>query len=244
MFRRAFKFMLYSSALGLGAVIALATFHETVEGSGVPTTEDRPVGPVTQISLSGDGNLTIIQGNTPSLSVTTDDNLLHLIETESSGNRLAIRSRSGYSLRPKGPINFTLTVPHIEKIDVTGSGRVQCEKLTGESPAIRLTGSGNASFRQVACKTLSVTISGSGAASIGGTAEKFKLRISGSGDIDASELRAASADVQVSGSGTAAVWATSDLKVRVSGSGDVKYKGSPKLDQKLRGSGKIHAIGE
>src|SRR5262245_49332218 len=113
---RAIKLMLFASALGLGGLIAWGVFHETVQGSGKAANEDRQVGPVTEVSLAGVGNLILVQGDTPALSVTADDNILPLLETETAGNTLNIRTKSGFSVRPKTPINYTLTVPKLEKV--------------------------------------------------------------------------------------------------------------------------------
>jgi Putative auto-transporter adhesin, head GIN domain len=243
MIRRAFKFLLFASALGVGALLACTAFTETVDGSGNPATEDRAVGPVTEVALSGIGNLTVVQGDVPGLSVTADDNILPLLETETSGRKLTIRTKTGFSIHPSGPINYTLTVPKLEKVSVSGSGNVMAERLTGDNLTIKLSGSGSASLREVACKELTLTISGSGTTSMSGTADKVTTKISGSGDIDAAGLKVKTAEVQVSGSGTASVWATDELNVRVSGSGDVKYKGTPKIEQKVSGSGKVKSVG-
>jgi len=239
MFRRAFKFVLFASALGIGGLLAAAVFRETVVGSGNPATEDRTVGPVTEVSLSGTGNLTIREGDTPSLSITADDNILPLIETETSGKKLTIHPKSDVTLRPNSPINYTLTVPRLEKLSISGTGNATGERLTGENLTLKLSGAGNATLREVTCKTLTLSLSGAGNATLTGTAEKVTAKISGAGDIDAGAFKASAVDVQVSGAGNASVWATEELKVRVSGAGDVKYRGSPKIDQKVSGAGSV-----
>lgn len=241
MFRRAFKLALFAGALVTGGLIASAIFKETVTGSGKAATEDRQVGPVTDVTLSGIGNLTIRQGDTPSLSVTADDNLLPLIETETSGKKLTIRTKSGFNLKPSGPLNFTLTVPRLERLSVSGSGNAATEKLTSEELTVKLSGAGNATLRDLTCKTLTISLSGAGNATVTGSAEKAKATISGAGEIDASNFKVATAEVKVSGAGNAAVWATDELKAKVSGAGDVTYKGSPKIDKKVSGAGSVKA---
>jgi hypothetical protein len=213
MIRRAFKLMLFASALGLGALVATAVFRETVTGSGNAATEEREVGSVREVSLSGVGNLTVREGEVPSLSVTADDNILPLLETETSGSKLTIRTKSGFSIRPSTPINYTLTVPKLEKVSISGSGSVKAERLTGDNLSVRLSGSGSASLREVTCKELTLSISGSGKSTMSGTADKVTSKISGSGDIDAAALKVKSAEVNISGSGTASVWATDDAVI-------------------------------
>jgi hypothetical protein len=239
MFRRAFKFLLFASALGLGGLLAASIFKETVAGSGKAATEDRQVGPVTDVTLSGIGNLTIRQGDSPSLSVTADDNLLPFIETETSGKKLTIGTKSGFNLKPSKPITITLTVPKLERLSVSGAGNAAADKLSGENLTVKLSGAGNATLREVTCKTLSISLSGAGNAVLTGTAEKATATISGAGEIDASGFKVASAEVKVSGAGNAAVWATEELKAKVSGAGDVTYKGDPKVDKKVSGAGSV-----
>lgn len=241
MFRFAFKLALFAGALATGGLIASAIFKETVTGSGKAATEDRQVGAVTDVTLSGIGNLTIRQGDTPGLSVTADDNLLPLIETETSGKKLSIRTKSGFNLKPTAPMTITLTVPKLERLSVSGTGNATTEKLTGENLTVKLSGAGNATLRDVTCKTLTISLSGAGNATITGSAEKATATISGAGEIDASGFKVAAAEVKVSGAGNASVWATDTLKAKVSGAGDVTYKGSPKIDKKVSGAGSVKA---
>jgi len=240
---RLFKFLLFACAIGLGGMVAWAVFRPTVDGSGNAVTEDRQVGDATAVVLSGIGDLTIVPGDAPALSVTADDNILPLIETETSGRKLTLGSKSHYNLRPKTKITYTLTVPKLEKVSVSGVGNVKAEKLTADSLTVTLSGAGNMTLREVTCKTLTVTLSGAGNATVAGTADKVTATISGAGDIDAAALKAGSVEVKVSGAGDATVWATDELKARVSGAGGIKYKGSPKVEQKVSGAGSIKPLG-
>jgi hypothetical protein len=236
---RLFRFGLLASAPIVGGLIAWGAFPETVTGTGKAATEDRPVGSVTEVNLSGVGTLTVVQGEVPALVVTADDNILPLIETETSGRKLTIRTRSGFNLRPKTPIAYTLTIPRLAKLTISGAGNAKADKLTGDELAVRLTGAGTATLREVNCKALSLTLSGAGTATVAGTAEKAKLRISGAGDIHAAGLQVKTADIKVSGAGDASIWATDALKARVSGAGDVTYKGEPKVEKKVSGAGSV-----
>jgi hypothetical protein len=242
MIRRASKFILFAGALVGGGLLA-ASRPETIRGSGNPVSEDRAVGPVDEVIVSGAGNLTIASGDLPALTVTADDNLLPLIETETSGRQLHITTRSGYRLRPTAPLTYTLTVPSLAKLTVSGAVAVKVERLAGESLAVRLSGVADASFLDIGYRDLSLTLSGSGHASLSGAATKTTVRVSGSGDVDASGLRSLTGEAQVSGSGKVRVWATQSLNARVSGSGEVRYRGEPRLEKKVSGSGKVKPIG-
>ncbi|MCI0701212.1 MAG: DUF2807 domain-containing protein [Planctomycetia bacterium] len=239
---RAFKLCMYVGALAGGALIAWTVFRPTVEGSGVPATEERAIGDVTEVVVSGVGDLTVVQGEYPSLRVTADDNILPLLDAKTSGSKLTFRTTSQYSVRPKTKITYTLTVPRLEAITISGAGNVKTDQFKSEKLAVKLSGAGNANLSNLDCKTLSVSLSGAGTATISGKAEKATLRLSGAGKLHASGLKTTGADVQISGAGTASIWATNDLKARVSGAGNIKYKGTPKLEQRVSGAGTIRAI--
>jgi hypothetical protein len=239
MIRRAFKLFLYTSALGFGALLANTMVREVVVGSGNPATEERMINPITEVVHSGVGNLTVIQGDVPGLSVTADDNVLPFLETHTSGRKLIIRNRSGYSIQTQVPISYTLTVPRLEKLSVSGAGSVKSDRLMGDNLAVRLSGAANATLREVHFKTLTVSLSGAGRAALSGSSDQLTARISGSGEIDAGNLKTRTTEVRVSGAGNAGVWATDALNVRVSGAGNVKYKGEPKIEKKVSGAGNV-----
>lgn len=239
---RLFKLSLFAAALAGGGFLALAAFHERVDGSGVPATEERYVGAVTEVTLSGVGDLTIVQADVPSLSVTADDNVLPLLETETSGGKLTLRTRSNCSISPKTRIAYTLAVPRLEHLTVSGAGNARVERLAGERLTVKVSGAGNATLREVSCPAVSLHLSGAGHATLAGTAEKVTIRLSGAGDVDAAALQAKAVDAQVSGAGTAKVWAADELKARVSGSGSVKYKGAAKVEKKVSGAGSVKPL--
>lgn len=242
--RRLFRVGLYAAALAAGGFLAAGVFGETVTGSGKSITEDRDVGPVTEVVLSGTSTLKVIAGDTPSLTVTADDNVLPLLETETTGNQLCLTTRSGYSIRTKTPVVYTLTVPRLEKLSISGSGSAAVSGASRGEVTVKLSGSGNVTWENLACKSLTLTVSGSGRATAAGTTERLVAKVTGSGDVSAAELQARTGEVSVSGSGTVTVWAADQLTARVSGSGDIKYKGSPKLDKKASGSGRVKPFGE
>lgn len=244
MIRRAFRLMCFGSALAFGGLVAWGTTaRETVHGSGTPATEERGIGNATEVELSGVGDLTIVQGEVPSLKVTADDNVVPLLETETRGRKLTIRTKSRTSIRTQTPISYTLTVPRLDAVTVSGAGSVKSRGLEGDGLTVKLSGAGKANLDNLKCKSLNLTLSGAGTANVSGTTDRLVLKLSGAGGIDAAGLKAISAEVNVSGAGNATVWATHDLKARVSGAGGVKYKGNPgHVEQKVSGAGKIRPL--
>jgi hypothetical protein len=243
MIRRMVKFGLLASALVGGGLLALGTtLRETVDGSGVPATEEREIGDVNEVALSGIGELTIVPGAVTALSVTADDNVLPVIETESVNGKLTLHTKSRTSLRTKTKIAYTLTAPRLDAITVSGAGNVKSSRLESDNLKVKLSGAGNIHLNNLNCKSLNLTVSGAGTAHLAGSTDKLTLKLSGAGGIEAAGLKSSSADVQISGAGNATVWAADELTARVSGAGGIKYKGTPKVEQKVSGAGRIRSL--
>ncbi|HVH29113.1 MAG TPA: head GIN domain-containing protein [Vicinamibacterales bacterium] len=202
------------------SVLLGACQFNSISGSGKIATEPRTVSGFSAVSLSGSGRLIIEQTGAESLTVTTDDNLLPLIRTQVNGNILELGSRDPMTnLRPTDDIVFTMTVRQLDRLDVSGSGKVDVKRLTASR--------------------LAIDISGSGEVAAQGASNDLNLSISGSGEYQGEQLRSQRARVEISGSGGALVAAAEALNVSVSGSGAVEYIGDPKVTQQVSGSGSV-----
>ncbi len=243
MIRCAFRLACFASALGAGGLLALATTaRDTVVGSGTPATEQRDIGNATEVVLRDVGDLIIEQGSPPELRITADDNILPCIESKTHDRKLTICTRSRTTLSAKTPISYTLIVPTLDAVTVSGAGTVTTKGLNADKLTIKLSGAGKARFDNLTCRSLSLTLSGAGDARLSGVADALKLRVSGAGEIDAGALKTRAAEVRTSGAGKAIVWAESELKARVSGAGGIRYKGHPQLEQKTSSAGRIKPI--
>jgi hypothetical protein len=192
-----------------------------VKGSGVESTQERQVGPFTHIDLKGSSDVTVHIGEPLSLTVTTDDNLLDLIETTVVDGVLVIRSKESYSTRTG--VDVDIVVPSIEGIEISGSGGISVENLDAD--------------------TFDARISGSGDILVKGTAERIKAVVTGSGTIDLDRLEAHHATARVDGSGDISLFADESLDAVVAGSGDINYRGKPEdVRTDVRGSGDIRGF--
>ena len=193
-----------------------------VEGSGKRVTEPRTVANFSTVSLSGDGELTIEQTGSESLTVTTDDNLLEYIKTSVDGSTLELGTKDNamVNLHPSKGIVYRLTVKKLEGVQVSGSGRADAKKLDGDQLRIRISGSGDVSSQ--------------------GTANELELRISGSGAYHGQDLKSRRVNATLSGSGSAVVNASEALTADVSGSGSIEYLGEPRVSSHISGSGSVN----
>jgi len=234
-----------------------------VRGSGNITNETRSVSGFTRVALSGSGEVILTQGDEESLRIEAEDNILPYLKSTVSGDTLDLGQDWHWPkiLWPTKPIKYYIGVKSLQGVTISGSGKVQVEKLDTDSLELKISGSGKITIGDLTsqsvevsisgsgdfiadtlyAETFSVTISGSGNFSLGaGRVTDQKVSISGSGDFKAGKLESLTASVKVSGSGDVTLWVVKTLDVHISGSGKVNYYGSPQVNSSISGSGKVN----
>ena len=211
-----------------------------MRGNGNMETEQRSVSGFNGVSSFGSFDITVISGDTHSVSVEADENLLPYIETTVDDNRLKIRTRKGYNLRPRSDIRITVTAPSFRELSTHGSGSISGKNLirSAESAKLQISGSGNISVDMEA-PSVDAEIAGSGNISVSGETKEFSSSIHGSGDIRAGKLKTQESKVEIAGSGDVEVFASSKLDIRIMGSGGVKYRGDAQVNTNIAGSGSV-----
>jgi hypothetical protein len=185
-----------------------------VQGSGAAKTEVRQVAAFSAIELAGSFDVEVSIGPLR-LELSGDDNLLPLIASDVTGDKLVLRSTQ--SMRRSLPLLAKISVPRLTWVKVSGSGGVTLHGITADALTIGVSGSGN--------------VRGDG------TAHQLSAEVTGSGDLELATLAVERATVTLSGSGNVEVDATNTLDVRLSGSGSVKYHGNPQVTKSISGSG-------
>jgi hypothetical protein len=189
-----------------------------IHGSGHAKTESRAVASFAKIDLAGSPDVEVAVGPAASVSVTTDDNILPIIETKVDGETLKINSKRSYNTSLG--VKVSITVPDLQGVSVSGSGNIHVEGLKAGD--------------------MDASVTGSGDITLNGVVDRLRARIVGSGDLRAGDLAAKNVQVSVTGSGDAAVRATEQLDARVTGSGNVRYSGNPpQVQHHVTGSGDI-----
>jgi len=235
------------SALLLSALMLSACGFRTLNGSGRIVTESRPVSDVNAITLAGSGELVITQGDTESLTVEADDNLLPYILSSVQAGRLTLGyDRDDWTTfyRSSRPIRFLVTIKDLASLELSGSGSVDVPFLKAERLDLTLSGSGDIAIGHLVATELNYTHSGSGTATLAGRVTRQEATLSGSGQYQAGDLESDTARFRLSGSGSATVWAHDTLDVGIEGSGSVSYYGHPAVTSKSSGSGSILSLGD
>jgi predicted small secreted protein len=228
-------------ALLSAALLLSACGFSMIRGSGKVVEENRPVSGFDSIASSGSGDVIITQGDTESLKVEAEDNLIKYIRTEVRGKTLHIYldPAGAMVIQPTKPMKFYVSLKEMTGVDLSGSGTVSSDKIETGDLAVDVSGSGIVTINDLKADSVSIDISGSGQTVLKGEAATQKLEISGSGRCSNIMLVTRDTSMDISGSGGASVNASDTLNVNVSGSGNVEYTGTPKVTQNVTGSGRI-----
>lgn len=216
---------------------------ELVTGSGNVISEERQVSSFTRVQMGIPGELEIIPGDSESLTISGDDNLLPLIVTEVSGEVLSIDYKPGFNLRSKEKIQIKLIVRELNALENLSSGKVIVNPLTVSNFRLDVSSSGDVDVEEIHAEKISVELSSSGDVKMRGSADELELTISSSGNFDGEDLEVRRALVRLSSSGDAVVWVTGELDARLSSSGDLYYYGEAVVRQSTTSSGDVVSRG-
>jgi hypothetical protein len=216
---------------------------EKVQGSGTIKKQNRELAHFTGVSMSLAGSLELRMGNTESVSVETDDNLLPLVETVVEDGTLRVRTAKKHMSLEAHTLKIVVTARTIDHLSLGGSGTIDADTLRSPKLQLDLGGSGTITIKNVESDTLAVALGGSGAVKAGGSARKLSVSIGGSGDVQAESLKADDVSVNIGGSGQATVAPKQALSVSIAGSGDVNYYGDPAVNKSIVGSGGVKRLG-
>lgn len=205
--------------------------------------ENRTVSAFTAIATAGSFDVDISYGNSNSITIEAEENLLPYLETTVEGNELRVGFRKGTNIRTTKRMKVTVSMTKMTGIKVAGSGNVEGsgDFSNDGTTQISVSGSGDVKLDFGRFEALDVKISGSGNMKLKGReTSKITAAVSGSGNIDAYDVTANEVTAKVSGSGNVNVTANRSVDASISGSGNVNYKGgASEIKQKTSGSGKV-----
>ncbi len=217
-------------------------FNKRIRGNQKMTEVTRNVSDYDGVGVGGSFDVKLVSGKEGKIVINAEENLIPYIITEVRNNYLKIKWKKGLSINSHRRILVTVPVKDISKVSLAGSGDIFTDNsvINAEKLRVSLAGSGDIKL-EVKTTNISASIAGSGDINLNGLTDDFKASIAGSGDIYAFDLKAKTSNLRISGSGGIRTSVSDMLKVAIAGSGDVYYKGNPKEDVKISGSGSLHS---
>ena len=203
------------------------------------------MGNYSALASGGIMHVEIAYGNSQSIKLEGEENLLPYVETEVKDGMLTVKVKNGYTLNANKPINVFVTMTTITALAQSGSGNIIG---TGDfsnkgNTSVALSGSGSIKVSFTSIVSLSLRISGSGSIDLSGKVEEeADIKKSGSGSVNLENLVCNTATVQLSGSGSLRIHADKALTAQISGSGSIYYSGDATVASKVTGSGSIRKV--
>jgi hypothetical protein len=189
-----------------------------VRGNGHIVTDQRAIEDFSEIHARGAFDIEWRNGP-PSLSITTDENLLPYIETRKIDNYLELRTRE--HLRPRRGVTVVLSSPTRSGAKLSGATDLKVSGLSGPKFAVESSGA------------VDVTLDGA--------VDELLADMTGASDLKAKALQARTIQISTTGAGSALVNPTETLRVDITGAGDVTYFGNAKsIEKHVTGAGSIH----
>lgn len=205
---------------------------QKVSGSGQVVKVDIPVRDFSQLNIKGGAyNLYLIAGNTSSVEIETDDNLLEYINAYNEGDELILKWEKKSNLRKVSKFNVYVTYQELNRIKGNLVGNIKCENtLQVDHLDIDLNGVGNADLI-VDAKSIKSDISRVGNVNMSGTSDMMDMDFSGTGNLNAYDLKVGELHIQKSGVGNVKVHAKNEIHIDASGVGNLYYKGDASIEK-------------
>jgi hypothetical protein len=213
------------------------------KGSGKVVTESRQVSNFDRLSLSGIGDVTLIQGSEEKLEIEAEDNVIKHITTKVVDGTLEI-DFDKKTIIPTEPIKFYLTMRNIRGLATSGVSNVKSESIDTDSLDVSISGTGNIELDDLKAQQMTVNVSGAGNFQAAGQVDNQNITLSGAGNYEGEDLQSKNVVVAISGIGRVTLWATDTLDVTISGTGGVDYYGTPQVSQQISGIGNINHKGD
>lgn len=239
------KLQLILTSILIALVIGACSFNLDVgidQGSGNVITEQRQVSGFDRVSLSGIGDVTLIQGSQEKLEIEAEDNIIPRITTEVRDGTLMI-GFDRKTIIPTKSVHFIITMREIHGLETKGVSSLETDGIDTDQLDINISGTGNITILNLAADSLSINISGAGNFEAEGQVSDQSVTLSGAGNYDGEDLQSRSAEVTITGLGRVSVWTADRLDVTISGTGGVDYYGSPQVNQQISGLGKVEHKG-
>ncbi|RAJ88201.1 putative autotransporter adhesin-like protein [Chitinophaga dinghuensis] len=226
----------------IAAIVLLSSFktwNERVKGSGVVKTEDRSAGKFTGIATSGIFKVELTQGNSESIKLEAEDNILPIIETRNTNGTLEIFIKKGYNIQTNKDIKVFITMAELKRLSLSGACKVtSTNSFKGDKLNIDQSGASVVKL-DVAMSNLMLALSGAAVVDLSGKANSMNIGASGGSHIRTTGLSTETVKIGSSGGSEIEVNAVKSLTVSSSGGSQVKYKGTPEVQQSLSGGASV-----
>jgi len=159
--------------------------------------------------------------------LTIDANLVDRYETNVKGSKLSLGFRCDprtlWATRNLKVCEVDITLPDLDGIELNGAGTIIVDEFPFARLGLRMTGAGSVELR--------------------GSAAELSASCTGACKVLARDLLVGAAKVNLTGSGRIEVGVKEEIDASITGEGSILYWGSPRVAQRVSGSGNVRRAG-
>ncbi len=220
------------------------------------TITTRPVSNFDQVTLRdyvGGSELWISQGNSESLAVEAQEDILTRISTDVMENKLIIRVKGSLLDKFNDMLStcfscprviYRLVVKELRHLEICGAALTHVSELRSEELSVRFRGAGEMNIQSLNALSLKLFQDGAGMIELQGQVTEQHVNVRGVGIYDGAKLKSENAYVELMGTGRIIVQVSEYLDIRANGLGSVAYYGKPKVRKQISGLGSITHLGD
>ncbi len=206
-------------------VLSVTACRHSMRGSGNIKTENRTVKSFTEVSVAGPINVQIKKGGRPSVSVEADDNIIPLVITNVSGNKLSIRLDEISNLN-NATVNVMVVITDFTGASASAGAEINADETISNAEKINFTASSAAKITMNIDAPFADAGSSSGAEiKLSGRTKTFSARASSGARVDAENLKAETAKADASSGASINIFASVAVDASASSGAQVNYSG-------------------
>ncbi len=236
------KILIITLSLLLGFIVIMAVLMKIntvvllpIAGSGNVVVKELQVEDFNALTIDGNPKVTILQGDSVSLTIKADDNLYDIYEIIEKNNKLSFHQFRSISKGSTLELHFT--VVDLKSLKVSRGSRVfSSGGLSLDSIDLEVSSGANVNLTMDS-KWTRVNASSGSQASISGSTLDLEVKTSSGASVCGSDLEAQNVSVKTSSGASNKVWATSTLMVEASSGSSVIYSGNPSTKVERTSSG-------
>ncbi len=208
-------------------------------GNGNVREESRDLAGFKGVAASHGLDVYISQGNSFSVKIKADENLLDNVMTRVENGTLVMKVET--PVRKAKTMAVYVTMPDLEMIKGSGGSDIYIEgKFRFSDLEINMSGGSDLFVKEMDAQTVNCITAGGSDAHLAGKADKLTAQAQGGSDLKAKDLVIRACKISAHGGSDAVLHVTDELEAEAYGASDIIYYGKPKvLTQKSHGASDI-----
>jgi hypothetical protein len=201
-----------------------------IRGSGNVVTQEEAITGFDKVDISYSFEVDISQGDTFSVVVRADDNIVKYLQVVKLGNTLQIGLEPNHPDIRSATLQAEVTMPELAGLDLSGASHVTITGLTSAKRVLVVDASGASHLRgDIEAGNASFDLAGSSGVTLSGSAQDVTIDAAGGSEADLSAFSVVDANVEARGKSQVTVNVSGRLDVDASNGANVYYLGNPTL---------------